>query len=189
MAGFEFATAGRILFGPGSAAHAPALALAFSRRVLVVTGATPERAAWLVEALEQQGAVCTLVPVSSEPDVAFVQDGAMRARRDRCGAIVSVGGESAIDAGKAIAVLATNEGDPFDYLEVIGRGMPLSVFADSALRHLLKAIAGYDDEPHWDAFVWNALCLAEGRERIRRGIWPAVLDDLPKTYAGIRPGF
>lgn len=127
MAGFEFATAGRIVFGPGSAAHTPAIALAFSRRVLVVTGATPERAAWLVEALEQQGAVCTLLPVSSEPDVAFVQDGAALVQRDRCGAIVSVGGGSAIDAGKAIAVLATNEGDPFDYLEVIGRGRPLSL--------------------------------------------------------------
>jgi len=36
------------------------------------------------------------------------------------------GGGSAIDAGKAIAALMTNEGDVFDYLEVIGRGKPLA---------------------------------------------------------------
>lgn len=69
------------------------------------------------------------------------------------------------------------------------KGMPLSIFADSAQRHLLKHIAGFDDEPHLDAAIWNLLCLAEGRERIKRGIWPANLDDLPKTYAGQSPDF
>lgn len=69
------------------------------------------------------------------------------------------------------------------------RGMPLSWFADSAMRHLAKLLAGYDDEPHFDAFVWNALCLAEGRERIRRGLWPAELDDLPGHFAGVEPEF
>jgi alcohol dehydrogenase class IV len=39
--------------------------------------------------------------------------------------VVAVGGGSAIDAGKAIAALATNSGEPLDYLEVIGRGQPL----------------------------------------------------------------
>jgi hypothetical protein len=68
-------------------------------------------------------------------------------------------------------------------------GMPLSRFADSAMRHLAKLIAGFDDEPHLDAALWNLMCLAEGRERIKRGLWPAELDDLPKTYAGQQPGF
>ena len=69
------------------------------------------------------------------------------------------------------------------------KGMPLSRFADSAMRHLLKYIAGYDDEPHLDAAIWNVLCLAEGRERIRQGLWPAEYDDLPKTFAGKTPPF
>lgn len=69
------------------------------------------------------------------------------------------------------------------------KGMPLSWFADSAMRHLAKLLAGYDDEPHFDAAVWNILCLAEGRERIRQGIWPPELDDLPKTFAGKTPSF
>jgi hypothetical protein len=69
------------------------------------------------------------------------------------------------------------------------RGMPLSWFADAAMRHLLKFIGGFDDEPHLDAALWNLQCLAEGRERIKYGLWPAELDDLPKTYAGKVPGF
>lgn len=68
-------------------------------------------------------------------------------------------------------------------------GMPLSVFFTSAENHMLKLIAGYDDEPHLAAALWNLACLAEGQERIKRGIWPAELDDLPKTYAGQEPGF
>ncbi len=64
------------------------------------------------------------------------------------------------------------------------KGMPLSWFLDSANRHLLKLMAGFDDEPHLDALIWNVLCLREGQERIKRGLWPAEMDDLPKTYAG-----
>jgi hypothetical protein len=67
------------------------------------------------------------------------------------------------------------------------KGMPLSTFLDCAQRHLGKFTAGFDDEPHLNAAIWNLMCLAEGRERIRRGIWPAHLDDLPKTYAGHDP--
>ncbi len=37
-----------------------------------------------------------------------------------------MGGGSVIDAAKAIAALLPNAGDPLDYLEVIGRGLPLA---------------------------------------------------------------
>lgn len=67
------------------------------------------------------------------------------------------------------------------------KGMNLSWFADSAMRHLGLYIAGFDDEPHLDAALWNLLCLVEGQERIKRGLWPAELDDLPKTYKGQSP--
>jgi alcohol dehydrogenase class IV len=40
--------------------------------------------------------------------------------------VVAAGGGSALDAGKALAALLTNTGDPLDYLEVIGRGQPLT---------------------------------------------------------------
>ena len=40
--------------------------------------------------------------------------------------MLGLGRGSAIDAGKAIAALAANAGDPLHYLEVIGRGAPLA---------------------------------------------------------------
>jgi alcohol dehydrogenase class IV len=39
--------------------------------------------------------------------------------------VIALGGGSAIDAGKALAAMLTNAGDPLDYLEVIGLGRPL----------------------------------------------------------------
>lgn len=65
------------------------------------------------------------------------------------------------------------------------RGIPLSTYLDSGLRHALCALAGFDDEPHVDAAIWNFMCLAETRERIRLGILPKKLDDLPATYKGL----
>ena len=67
------------------------------------------------------------------------------------------------------------------------KGIPLSVFYTSAQNHLWKFIAGFTDEPHIDAALWNLACLIEGQERIKQGIWPAELDDLPKTFEGKEP--
>lgn len=39
------------------------------------------------------------------------------------------------------------------------RGIPIQSYIDSAIRHLLKYKAGWDDEPHDRAFAWNIICL------------------------------
>lgn len=69
------------------------------------------------------------------------------------------------------------------------QGIPLSRFADSALRHLDKALAGYDDEDHLAAALWNVACLVDTQERIRARLLPDELDDLPVTFAGKTPNF
>ena len=38
------------------------------------------------------------------------------------------------------------------------KGLPVSCFIDSAVRHYLKLLRGDDDEPHDRAFCWNMLC-------------------------------
>lgn len=37
------------------------------------------------------------------------------------------------------------------------KGIPLHSYIDSAVRHFLKMVDKWDDEPHADAFVWNIL--------------------------------
>src|SRR6185503_18847809 len=63
--------------------------------------------------------------VIGEPTTDLVRDGTQRARGAWCDVVIAIGGGSVIDAGKAIAVLATNPGELLDYLEVIGKGKAL----------------------------------------------------------------
>jgi len=123
---FEFATANRIIFGDGCAKTVPEMASSYGRHVLVVAGRDPGRAEWLVEGLQARGADVVLLCVAGEPDLAFVAGGADLARRRMIDAVVGIGGGSALDAAKAIAALATNPGEPIDYLEVVGAGRPLT---------------------------------------------------------------
>lgn len=58
------------------------------------------------------------------------------------------------------------------------RGMPLSWFLDSAMRHLFKFMDGQQDEDHLAAAIWNCCCLLETETMIRAGILPKELDDL-----------
>lgn len=62
------------------------------------------------------------------------------------------------------------------------KGQPLSRFLDSALRHTMLHLQGRRDEDHITAAAWNILCLIDTEERIKAGLLPAELNDLP-TYA------
>jgi len=119
---FEFRTATRIVFGEGQAGILPDLARSFGRRPLVVTGASAERAAPLVS-----GLLAETFAVPAEPTVDLVREGTRRALEGGCDLVISIGGGSAIDAGKAIAAIATNGGEPLDFLEVVGKGRAITV--------------------------------------------------------------
>jgi alcohol dehydrogenase class IV len=119
---FEFATATRIVFGEGASADLPELARTFGTHPLVITGASPGRVSALVSAISAE-----TFSVPAEPTVDLVRDGARRARQAGCDVVIAIGGGSAIDAGKAIAALATNGGEPLDFLEVVGKGSAISV--------------------------------------------------------------
>lgn len=114
---FEFATATRIIFGEGTAATLPELTSTFGTRPLVVTGASTERVASLVSILAAE-----TLAVPGEPTVDLIREGARRVQSAACDVILSMGGGSAIDAGKAIAAIATNGGEPLEFLEVVGKG-------------------------------------------------------------------
>jgi alcohol dehydrogenase class IV len=125
---FEFATATRIIFGPGNLQKVPSIVAGIGHRALVVTGRSTERASPLIEGLNaaDDGLSATTFSVTGEPTTDIVQEGAEFARELTCDVVIGFGGGSALDAGKAIAALLTNGGQPLDYLEVIGRGQPIA---------------------------------------------------------------
>ena len=139
---FEFATATRIIFGPGTLGEVGSLAAEMGHRALVVTGRTAlrqaqgellrqaqgesSRAQPLLDGLDAAGIEVVTYSVASEPTVEVARAGTQRAQETSCDLVIGFGGGSALDTGKAIAALLTNGGDPLDYLEVIGRGQPVT---------------------------------------------------------------
>ncbi len=120
---FEFATAGRVIVGPGQAAELAPVLAELGSRVLVVTGSRPGGQAGLLAGLTLPA---TVVTVSGEPTTRSAEAAAVTAREHGADVVAAVGGGSVIDLGKAVAMLLGNGGDPLDYLEVIGAGRKIT---------------------------------------------------------------
>ncbi len=123
MIPFGITAPGRILFGRGEAAKAPALIRTYGARGVVVHGANAGRAAWLTGALGPD--VLTLA-CGGEPTLADLVAALAIARDHRPDWVVALGGGAAIDLGKALAGLIPASGDPVQHLEVVGQGLPLT---------------------------------------------------------------
>lgn len=126
---FEFATASRIIFGAGKLREVAPLAQSLGRRALVVIGKTAraaQQAEPLLTALLSAGVDYNTYSVAGEPTIAAVRAGMDATRANPCDLVISFGGGSVIDAGKAVAALLANGGDPLDYVEVIGKGQPIT---------------------------------------------------------------
>lgn len=123
---FEFATATRIIFGPGALRDAGRIACEFGTRVLVVTGQNKNRAEPLLQRLREAKIDAVTFPISGEPDLEIIERGTNLAKEERCELVIGFGGGSALDSGKAIAAMLTNGGELLDYLEIIGRGHALA---------------------------------------------------------------
>ena len=126
MTRFEFATTSRIIFGPGTLKEVPELATQLGCRPLVLTGKNRKRAEPLLDLLKTAGMQPLTFAVPEEPTIEMTLEGVQLARKKGCDVVMGMGGGSVMDAAKAIAALITNPGDIMDYLEVIGRGRPLT---------------------------------------------------------------
>jgi alcohol dehydrogenase class IV len=182
---FQFATATQIIFGRGVVAQLPALVTSYGRRALVVTGANPARVQVQLDALAEAGVEITVFAVGGEPTTALAEQGAAAARHARADVVVAIGGGSALDTGKAIAMLATNGGTPLDYLEVIGAGK--SIIERCAPLVAVPTTAGTGSE------VTRNAVLASEQHRVKVSLRsplmlphvalvdPALTDGVPKT--------
>jgi alcohol dehydrogenase class IV len=163
---FEFAAPTRILFGEGRSSDAVQLASEMGSRALVVEGQSA-RAEPLAGQLREKGIATTTIRVASEPTISLVEAGVAQARSAQCDLVVALGGGSVIDAGKAIAALLTNVAPVRDYLEVVGRGRPLT--RRSAPLIAIPTTAGTGAE-----VTRNAVLMAE-EERVKVSLRSALM--------------
>jgi len=120
---FEFATANRIVFGPGKLNELGKQFDGHARAVLLVRGSSSDAIPRVRAILSAQDIACKELQVDAEPTVELVRAGKNLVHG--CDMVIGLGGGSVLDTGKAIASLATNPGDVLDYLEVIGKGHSL----------------------------------------------------------------
>jgi len=123
---FEFATTTHIIFGPGTILDVAPLAAKMGKRAFVVTGQSLERAEPLLENLKKKGIKYVTFSVIGEPTTTIAKTGIEQARRAKSDLVIGIGGGSSLDTGKVIAAMLTNTGELEDYLEVVGRGKPLT---------------------------------------------------------------
>jgi len=181
MTPFGITAPGRILFGRGEAAKAPALIRSFGPRGVVVHGANPARAAWLVDAL---GPETLALPCAGEPTLADLETALTAARAHRPNWVASLGGGAALDLGKALAGLIPATDGPMEHLEVVGRGLPLT--ADPLPFIALPTTAGTGAEVTKNAVIGlpelgRKVSLRDDRMVARLAIVdPALTDGCPK---------
>jgi len=122
---FEFATATRIIFGPGRLREIGTIANEFGSRALVVTGRDSSRAEKLLAHLQSNGISPVTFTVRGEPELVAIEQETKVAKAERCEFVIGFGGGSALDAAKAIAAMLANDGELLDYVEIVGRGQTL----------------------------------------------------------------
>ena len=112
----------RIVFGAGSLNHLSQHAAGLGKKALIVTGKSirPEKTALLdrIKCQLTTAGIDSVVfaEVEENPTTTTCDRGSVFARENGCDVVIGVGGGSAMDAAKIIAMLCVNEGKNADYL-------------------------------------------------------------------------
>lgn len=109
-----------IIFGKNSIEQAGEACLRLgAKKVLIVSDYGVANAGWLEKVVsickESNLSVATFIDVTINPKDREVVNGCRAYKENECDAIIGLGGGSALDAAKAIAILSSNDGKISDY--------------------------------------------------------------------------
>ena len=126
--------------------------------------------------------------VQANPLRSTVMDGAAYAKENGCNFIVALGGGSVMDASKAMAAMATNDGDIWDYMNGgTGGGKTLTEKALPVI--CITTTAGTGSE----ADQWGVITNDETNEKIGFGgygcLFPVLSIVDPELMASVPPKF
>jgi alcohol dehydrogenase len=117
---YEFRVPPTLHFGPGCLGKVSGEAARFGKKALLVTDLQMQKAGFVSSAVNylQAGGIEAAVydGVNYEPTDKLIEEGLRIYRENGCEMVISLGGGSPIDAGKAIAAVATNPGRIHDYM-------------------------------------------------------------------------
>ncbi len=128
---FDYYIPTKLLFGAGKLNQLAEEPLPGKKALVVVSCGTSMRKYGYLDRLtgllKQQGVESVVYDkILPNPVKEHVMDGAAVAKENGCDFVIGLGGGSSIDAAKAIAIMAVNPGDYWDYVSGgTGRGLPV----------------------------------------------------------------
>ncbi|WP_297277418.1 iron-containing alcohol dehydrogenase, partial [uncultured Brachyspira sp.] len=127
---FNFYMPSKVIFGNGSLNKLHKQKLP-GKKALIVTGGTSIKKYGYLKRLQDEldkamVAYVLFDKILPNPIKDHVMEGAALAKKENCDFVIGIGGGSSIDSSKSIAVMATNEGDYWDYIfGGTGKGKPV----------------------------------------------------------------
>lgn len=132
MIAFEFYNPTRIVFGSGKLNALSEQTLPGKKAMLLISNGKSTRINGSLdrvkEQLEKAGAAYAVFDkIMENPVKEVIMEGAAFASENGCDFILALGGGAVLDSSKAIAAMATNDGDLWDYVNGgTGKGKPLA---------------------------------------------------------------
>ena len=129
---FDFNNPTRILFGSGKLRELSSQPMPGKKALLLLSGGKSAKVSGAydrtLEQLDKAGVqVAEFAKVMENPIKEMVMEGAAFARENGCDFIVALGGGAVLDSAVAVAAMATNPGDLWDYVSGgTGKGKPLA---------------------------------------------------------------
>lgn len=121
---FNFSRLPLIFFGPGKLKLLPGLIKSYGRNIILVTTGDPFiNSAYyqsLILTFNDNGIKFHQITVAKEPSPEIIDEAVGRFRNMSIDAVVSIGGGSVIDAGKAISAMMSADDSVIQYLEGVG---------------------------------------------------------------------
>ena len=131
MSEFEWHNPVRLVFGCGKLAQVGTVAKQYGSKALIVTSSSSARTGRLdkvVEWLKQAGlGVVVYDKIKANPLTTMAHEAAALARNEKCDLVIGLGGGSPMDAAKATAFMAVNDGD------VLHKGQIVAVLENNDL--------------------------------------------------------
>ncbi len=183
----------RIIFGNGRLDELHQQEMPGKKALVVISDGKSVHESGALERCQQQldmAGIQTVVysKINANPTKNTVMEGARRARENTCDFIVALGGGSVMDAGKAIAIMATNPGDLWDYVSGgSGKAQPLQ--QDPLPVVCITTTAGTGSEVD----QWGVVTNEETNEKIGCGGYDSLFPTLalvdPELMRSVPPKF
>jgi len=169
MKNFQYYIPTKILFGKGQLSKLHKQKLPGKKALIVISSGGSVKKYGHLDRLTQELSLASVQylifdQILPNPVCHHVMEGAAIAKENDCDFVIGLGGGSSIDSAKSIAVMATNDGDYWDYISG-GTGKAKAVKNDPLPIVAVTTTAGTGTE----ADPWTVMTNEAGKEKIGFG--------------------